>query len=143
MMTLGGSLSSVTPAAAPAHIRMSDKDKDSMKGRWNPAEGTGVRGLPVLFKPEEVDIYCNKVTLDTYIFHGKKVDYEGIDYLEYDPKEYTVDVVLKNGARMDLGVRIQWLVRPYFSKAQEAQIVQTKDGQSIDGVMVPLKHRGK
>ena len=95
---------------------------------------------PVLFKPDELDIYCNKVTLDAYIFHGKIIDYESIDRLEYDHKAHTVDVVLKNGDRLDLGVKIQWLVRPYFSKAHDINIVRTQNGESVDGVIVPLVH---
>ncbi|MCC7305479.1 MAG: hypothetical protein IT558_04375 [Alphaproteobacteria bacterium] len=96
---------------------------------------------PVLFKPEELDIYCNKVTLEAYIFHGKNVDYDSIDHLEYDHREHIVDVFLKDGTVMDLGVKIQWLVRPYFSRAQEINIVQTKNGESIDGRIMPLVHR--
>ena len=29
-----------------------------------------------LFTADEMDIYVNKVTLEAYIFHGKKIDYE-------------------------------------------------------------------
>jgi hypothetical protein len=90
-----------------------------------------------------MDIYCNKVTREVFIFHGKVVDYESLDYLEYNPADYSVDVVLKNGSRMDLGVKIQWLVRPYFTKAQEIMIVQTKDGESVNGTSVLLKHKEK
>ncbi len=95
-----------------------------------------------LFTADEMDIYCNKVTLESYIFHGKEVDYDPIHYLEYDPKEKRVDVVMKNGTRLDLGVKIQWLVRPYFTKAKEVSIVQTKDREPVDGTIVPLIHKG-
>lgn len=95
-----------------------------------------------LFTAEEMDIYCNKVTLESYIFHGKDVDYDPIHYLEYDPKEKRVDVVMKDGSRLDLGVKIQWLVRPYFTKAKEVSIVQTKDREPIDGTIVPIIHKG-
>lgn len=123
---------------------MSDDDDDiatvktSMKGDFEP--GSKGQAVGVLFLPEEMDIYINKVTLEAYIFHGKKIDYETLDRLEYNPKAYTVDVVKKDGTRVDLGVKIQWLVRPYFSKAHEINIVQTKEGQSIDGVVIPIVH---
>ncbi|MGB0720548.1 MAG: hypothetical protein ACPGRX_08740 [Bdellovibrionales bacterium] len=97
---------------------------------------------PVLFLPEEMDIYCNKVTLESYIFHGKDVEYDPIHYLEYDPKEKRVDVVMRDSSRLDLGVKIQWLVRPYFTKAREVSIVQTKDREPVDGTIVPLIHKG-
>lgn len=130
------------PASVSASFVMSSEDNTtgSIKKNWDPGGGSGKR---VLFAPEEFDIFCNKVTLDTYIFHGKTIDYEPIDHLEYDHKTYGVDVVLKNGVRIDLGVKIQWLVRPYFSKAREVSIVQTKDGQSVNGIVVPLTHVNK
>ena len=128
-----------------AHSIMSkddtDSKKSSMKGDWKPgAEGAATRAL---FTPDEMDIYVNKVTLEAYIFHGKKVDYEAIERLEYDPNDHSVDVVMKNGTRLDLGVKIQWLVRPYFTKAGEINIVQTKDGDSIEGTIVPLVHKAR
>lgn len=116
-------------------------DKDSIKQDWEPgAEGKAVGAL---FTPEELDIYANKATLETFIFHGKEIDYESLDYLEYDPNDHSVDVVKKDGTRMDLGVKIQWLIRSYFTKAEEINIVRTKDGKSIDGTVVPLKHKKK
>lgn len=118
-----------------------DKDKASIKKAWGPKGKQG--GKPALFKPEEMDIYCNKVTREVFIFHGKNVDYDAIDYLEYDSADHTVDVVMKNATRLDLGVKIQWLVRPYFTKAPEIMIVQTKDGESINGISVILKHKEK
>jgi hypothetical protein len=143
-----GASSSSRPAPAPvmASFTMSSDDNtttgSSIKKSWDPGGGNpGVK--KVLFTPDEFDIFCNKVTLDTYIFHGKVVDYDAIDHLEFDHKSYDVDVVLKNGIRMDLGTKIQWLVRPYLGKAHEVSIVQTKDGQSVNGVVVPLKHVNK
>ena len=112
----------------------------SIKDAFKPETGVG---KPAMFTPDEMDIYCNKVTRETYIFHGKDVDYDAIHYLEYDPKEKRVDVVMKDSARLDLGVKIQWLVRPYFTKAKEVSIVQTKDHEPIDGTVVPLIHKGQ
>ena len=50
---------------------------------------------------------------------------------------------LTDNTRLDLGVKIQWLVRPYFTKVQEVSIVQTKDREPIDGTVVPLIHKGQ
>lgn len=131
--------------AVLAQLIMSSEDtgkKGSMKKDWDP-KGKSGSGKSALFLPEEMDIYCNKVTREVFIFHGKVVDYESLDYLEYNPADYSVDVVLKDGKRIDLGVKIQWLVRPYFTKAQEIMIVQTKDGESVNGTSVLIKHKEK
>ena len=102
----------------------------------------GVKTKP-LFTPEEMDIYVNKVTLDSYIFHGKEIDYNSLERLEYDPMDYRVTVVHKDGTTQDLGVKIQWLVRSYFTKSKHINVVQTKDGETIDGCTVPLVHKVK
>jgi hypothetical protein len=115
--------------------------KSKIKKDWNP--GAGHAPKDVLFLPDELDIYVNKITLEAFIFHGKEIDYEALDHLEYDPIKHTVDVVRKDNSRINLGVKIQWLVRPYFSKAEQINIVRTKDGESIDGTIIPLIHKKK
>lgn len=115
------------------------KSKDALRKEFAP--GQSGEPLEALFKPEEMDIYVNKLTLASYIFHGKPIDYKSLERLEYDPKDHSVDVVRKDGTRLDLGVKIQWLVRSYFTKSTEIHIVQTKDGESIDGTTVPLVHK--
>ena len=105
---------------------------------WNP-DGTP----KPLFQPDELDIYVNKLTLEAYVFHGKPVPYESLERLEYNPADYSVTVVYKDGHHQDLGVKIQWLVRPYLARATEIGIVQTKDGQSVNGVIIPLINLGK
>lgn len=117
-----------------------EEKPSSIKGAFAPGQ-TGVRAA--LFKPEEMDIYCNKVTLETYVFHGKEIDYDAIAHMEYDPEEKRVDIVMKDNTRLDLGVKIQWLVRPYFVKAKEVSIVQTKDREPVNGTVVPLIHKGQ
>lgn len=145
-MMLGREIISGFPhEAVLAQFIMSSEDttnKNSMKKDWDPKGASGGK-KPALFTPEEMDIYCNKVTREVFIFHGKAIDYEKIDHLEYNAKDHSVDVVMKDATRLDLGVKIQWLVRPYFTKAQEIMIVQTKDGESINGTNVPLKHKEK
>lgn len=125
---------------SPAHLSTSfhmsdDQVKNSASKSW--AAG----GKPALFAPDELDIYCNKVTVEAFVFHAKPVDYAGIAHMEYDHKTHTVDVVMKNGKVLDLGVGIEWVVRPYFSKAKEVCMAQTKDGISLAGTVVSLKHK--
>lgn len=115
-------------------------EKTGIKGAFQPGEA---KDKPSLFLPDEMDIYCNKITKETFIFHGKEVDYDALERLEYDPKKHVVDVYFKDGTILDLGVKIQWLIRPYFTKADEVQIVQTKDGEAINGTFVPITHKGK
>lgn len=103
---------------------------------WNPA-GTG-SSIPPLFLPDEIDIYVNKMTNETFFFHGKEIDYPNLDHLEYDPILYTVDVCKKDGTRQNLGVKIQWMIRPYLTKVDKVNVVRTKNGESIDGVTIPL-----
>ncbi len=144
MMGTGEIASGFPHQAVLASLSMSSDDKSnksSIRKAWDPNAPSG--GKAALFTPEEMDIYCNKLTREVFIFHGKTVDYDRMDYLEYDPKDYSVDVVMKDGGRMDLGVKIQWLVRPYFTKAPEIMVVQTKDGESINGTSLPLKHKEK
>lgn len=117
-----------------------DEKAKSLSDTWSAEELSDYGDF--VFKPDEVDIYANKLTYETFIFHGKKVDYKGIKHLEYNLDDYSVTFVYKDGARKDLGVKIQWLVRPYISKTQEISIVRTKDGVSIDGHAVPLVQVG-
>lgn len=118
----------------------SEHNKDSIKGAFQPGKAAD---KSVLFTPEELDIYCNKITKEAFIFHGKTIDYDNLERMEYDPKTYEVTVYMKDGKVLDLGVKIQWLIRPYFSKATEVQIVQTKDGEAINGTFIPLSHKGE
>lgn len=112
--------------------------KESLKKNWT--AGASGESQGVMFLPEELDIFIDKITGTSFIYHGKHVDYERLDHLEYDPQDHSVDVVMKDGSRLDLGVKIQWLVRPYFTRSREIKIVRTKDGESIDGVSIPLIH---
>ncbi|MAF97657.1 MAG: hypothetical protein CMH26_03380 [Micavibrio sp.] len=119
------------------------KDKKSVKDAFSSGKPkAGGRGMAVLFTEDEMDIYCEKLSKETYIFHGKEIEYKQLDYLIYDPDKYTVDVHFKDGRVLDLGVKIQWMIRPYFSKAEEVQIVRTKNGEAIDGTFVPMHHKG-
>lgn len=118
-----------------------DTQKSSIKDAFKPGKAKKSADKPALFLPEEMDIYCNKITKETFIFHGKTIDYDALERMEYNPKDYTVDVIQKDGTVLDLGVKIQWLIRPYFTKAEEIQIVQTKDGEAINGTFLPITHK--
>ncbi len=111
-------------------------DAGSIKDDWG---GSG--GKP-FFTPDDFDLYVNKITGETYIFHGPDLPHD-VERLEYDPDAYRVNVITKDGLNLDLGVKIQWLIRPYFSKAKNVFIVKTKDGESIDGIEVPMSVKGK
>ena len=144
MMSQGIHSFSNPPAGLLAHLIMSEDSGEtgSMKSNWKP-DGKSSGEKPVFFTPDELDIYCNKVTNDSYIFHGKDIDYTAIDHLVYYPKDYSVDVVMKDGKVYDLGVKIQWLVRPYFSKANQIYMVKTVNNKSVDGVLLSMLHREK
>lgn len=115
-----------------------EENKPSIKSAFEEKRDAD-KGRPALFKPEEMDIYVNKVTNEAYIFHSKKVK-KDIKRLEYDPTDHSVTVVKEDDMRLDLGVKLQWLVRPYFTRAREIGIIQTKDGETLDGFFVPLYH---
>lgn len=106
----------------------------SAKSDWNAGIGAKPRAF---FKPEDFDIYVNKLTGDTYIFHGPPLPFP-VDRLEFSAADNRVTVYTKDGQAIDLGVKVQWLVRPYFKRAKTVFIVQTKNGKSIDGVEVPM-----
>lgn len=119
-----------------------DENKDQKKGISSAFSGGKTSSSGALFAPEEFDIYVNKITMEAYIFHAKPVA-QDIARLEYNPNNHSVTVIKKDGTQMDLGAKIQWLVRPYFTKAREVGIVQTKDGEVQDGFLVPLIHKDK
>ena len=112
-----------------------------MKGEFD-AGHKGVKSK-ALFTEDEIDIYVNKATLNCYFFHGIEVDYGNLKQLEYDPIDNSVIVRRNDNTAQDLGVKIQWLIRPYFTKADVIYFVQTKDGESVDGTSVPLVHKVK
>lgn len=121
--------------------RRADADKPEESGgepgqspEYVLAKGTTGR----LFMPKEVDLYVDKQTKQTYIFHGKVINYD-ISHLVYVPEDHSVIVVMNDKTRLDLGVKLQWLVRPHFIKAPEVYIVRTEDGKTVDGTTVPLR----
>jgi len=117
----------------------SESSKGSMKDDWGGGSG---KDSDAFMKPEDFDLYVNKITGETYIFHGPDLPHD-VERLIYDPEDCRVTVVTKDGLNMDLGVKIQWLIRPYFSKAETVFIVQTKDGEAVEGMEVPMSQKEK
>ena len=113
-------------------------DKEGLKGDWKsgspPATGKFFQNTT------DFDLYANKITGESYIFHGPPLPHS-IERLEYDDRDKRIYVITKDGEILDLGVKLQWLIRPYFKREQDILVVQTKDGNSIDGVEVPLTVR--
>lgn len=99
-----------------------------------PAKGTTGR----VFMPKEVDLYIDKQAKEAYIFHGKEIDYD-ISHLVYIPEDHSLVVVMKDRTRLDLGVKLQWLLRPHFIKTPHVLIVRTQDGKTVDGRVIPLR----
>lgn len=112
--------------------------KSTIKADW----GTSLQGgRKFLFDKKDFDIFCDKELGETYIFHAPELGCT-IDFLEYNPEDQRVTVYTIDGQKMDLGARIQWLVRPYFTKAKTILMVRTQNGKAIDGVEVRLKIKG-
>jgi len=107
----------------------------SMGGDW----GSGSGGRTSLFaSAKDFDIYCDREKGINYIFHGCELNCT-IDHLEYDPETQHVTVFTNDRQRLDLGAKIEWLVRPYIAKEQYLFIIRTDQGKAIDGVQVYLK----
>ncbi|WP_417436293.1 toll/interleukin-1 receptor domain-containing protein [Hoeflea sp.] len=116
--------------------RVNDRKKVTVDEDRQLAPGTN----DCLFGPDDFGIYVNKATMDGYIFHGKPLG-NSIEKLIYYTESQSVAVLMKDGTMLDLGSKIQWLIRPYFSKLSEISIVQTKDGESIEGFIVPIEQK--
>lgn len=113
------------------------KNLTSMKADW----GTSLRNVrKSLFDKNDFDIFCDKEMGETFIFHTTELGC-AIDYLEYNPENQRVTVFTNDGQQLDLGTRIQWLIRPYFAKPQVILMVRTQNGKAVEGFEVKLKVR--
>ncbi|MFP4097310.1 MAG: hypothetical protein ACLFP8_07015 [Alphaproteobacteria bacterium] len=112
------------------------KSPASMGKDWGRGFGSGRKKL--FENPDDFDIVCDRERGVNYIFHGPELNCT-IDHLEYDHDTQHITVITNDRQRLDLGARIQWLVRPYIAKEQYLFIIRTKDGKIVDGVEVPLK----
>ena len=112
------------------------KSPKSMGDDWGSGFGSGRTKL--FENTKDFDIYCDRERGINYIFHGPELNCT-IDHLEYDPETCRITVFTNDSQRLDLGARIQWLVRPYIAKEQDLFIIRTENGEAIDGVEVPLR----
>lgn len=115
----------------------SKKSPSSIKQDW----GSSLQKTrKALFSKNEFDIFCDKEIGETFIFHTAELGCT-IDHLEYNPEDQRVTVFTNDGQQLDLGTRIQWLIRPYFAKPQIILMVRTQNGRAIEGFEVRLKVR--
>lgn len=122
----------------PAVFMMSN-DKTEANSGIGKDWGLSLSNRKRLFKdPKDFDIYCDREAGQNYIFHTGELNCT-IDHLEYDPENQRITVHTNDGQKLDLGVRIQWLVRPYIAKEQDIFIVRTENGQMVEGIEVRLK----
>ncbi len=111
------------------------KSPSSIKDDW----GSSLRSSrKSLFEKTEFDIFCDRELGETFIFYGKELPCT-IDFLEYNPENQRVTVFTNDGQQLDLGARIQWLIRPYFAKPQIIVMARTKNGKVVEGFEVRLK----
>lgn len=104
--------------------------------------GSSLAARKTLFKNlEDFDIFCDRERGQNYIFHGPELNCT-IDYMEYDPETQRITVFTTDGQKMDLGTKIQWLVRPYIAREQNIFIIRTQNGQAINGIEVHLRVKG-
>ncbi len=128
-----------------ADLLMSDEEKEeivttsksppSMGKDWGDGKGSGRTKL--FEHPDDLDIYCDRERGVNYIFHGPELNCT-IDHLEYDHETQRITVFTNDNQKLDLGVKIQWLVRPYIAREQNIFIIRTENGKTIDGIEVPL-----
>ncbi len=103
---------------------------------WGTGFGSGRRNL--FDNPDDFDIYCDRERGVNYIFHGPELNCT-IDHMEYDHDTQRIIVFTNDRQQLDLGTKIQWLVRPYIAKEQYIFVIRTANGKPIDGVEVHLR----
>ena len=109
-------------------------DTDLLRKGWNAAPR-----LPVLFKPDDIDILANAKAGEVYFYHAGALP-GGVERLEYDHQDHSVTVCFADGRKMDLGVKIQSLARPAVESATEIMIAQTENRRILGETVVPVVH---
>lgn len=105
-----------------------------MRKGWNSAPR-----LPVLFKPDDIDIIASKEAGEVYFYHAGTLP-GAVDRLEYDHADHSVIVCFVDGRKMDLGVKIQSLVRGAVESASEIMLSQTENRRILNETIVPVVH---
>ena len=90
-----------------------------------------------IFSADELDIHVNKATSEAYIYHSKVIDYD-ISHLEYYLRSQSIVVVMNDRTRLDLGVEMPWLLRPYLGRSKEVEIIRTTNREPVERIAVPL-----
>lgn len=93
--------------------------------------------LPLYFKPSEFNLYVGKDPIKCYIFHGRDLPVM-IERFELKDSDSRINVFTTDGQIFDLGMKLGWLMRPYFKQTNKVYIVQTRDGEAIEGHEIPL-----
>ncbi|MGH1455760.1 MAG: hypothetical protein ACRBDI_03175 [Alphaproteobacteria bacterium] len=118
---------------APEEVKRSSAPPPKLGGF-----GAGSGRTSLFSSPKDFDIYCDRGKGINYIFHQCELNYT-IDHLEYDHDTQRITVFSNDGQSLDLGAKIQWLVRPYIAKNQHIFVIRTQKGEVVDGVQVYLK----
>lgn len=123
---------------------MNTNDDIPKDKKASPAKGMGKDWNSSLTKHKKLfentadfDIYCDRQIGQNYIFHAGELNCT-IEYLEYNPDTQRITVFTNDGQKLDLGTRIQWLIRPYIAKDQNILVVRTENKEMKDGIQVPL-----
>ena len=129
----------VSSAQGSSKIRLPFQARKRLPAQPAAAVSRLVSGaVDVLFLEEEVDLYIKTDSHEAYVFHGKHIDYGAIDHLVFRHEERRIAVYLKNGSILDLGVRVEYLVRQPLRHASKVYIVRTEMNVSKDGIEVPF-----
>lgn len=109
-------------------------DADLLRKGWNSAPR-----LPVLFKPDDIDIVASKKAGEVYFYHAGALP-GAVERLEYDHADHSVIVCFADGRKMDLGVKIQSLVRGAVESASEIMLSRTENRRILSETIAPVVH---
>lgn len=114
-----------------------EKKESPAKGMGKDWSSSQSKSKKLFEKTEDFDIYCDRQKGVNYIFHAGQLNCT-IDHLEFNPDTQRITVFTNDGQKLDLGTRIQWLIRPYIAKDQQIYIVRTENKEMKEGIQVPL-----
>lgn len=112
-------------------------DTPAKKGMGGDFSSSLTKNKRLFDRIEDFDIYCDRQNGQNYIFHAGPLNCT-IEYLEYNPENQRITVFTNDGQKLDLGTRIQWLIRPYIAKNQNILIIRTENKVMQEGIEVPL-----
>ena len=112
-------------------------DSDLLRKGWKAAPR-----LPVLFAPDDIDILANEKAGEVYFYHAGALP-GAVARLEYDHADHRITVCFADGRKMDLGVKIQSLVRGAVESAAEIMMSRTENRRILSETIVPVAHMNK